>query len=133
MKGTKILDSSALLAYFEGEAGGLKVREFLKEAAEKGEDLLISVINWGEILYIVEGRLGIERKNEVEQLMHQMHLEIVDLDQTLTREAAHLKASIKLPYVDCFVAALSFQRKGILVTGDKDFKPLEGRLSILWI
>ena len=133
MKGVKVLDSWALLAYFEGEEAGAKVAEIFKEAAEAKKKLLISVINWGEVLYIIESRYGEAKRNEVERLMNQMHLEVVDLDKELTREAARLKANAKLSYADSFAAALARLRKAILVTGDKDFKRLEGDLKINWL
>ena len=74
MKGAKVLDSWALLAYFEGEPAGEKVRELLKEASEKGRNFLMSVINWGEVLYTIESRHGTERCHEVEHLIAQIHL-----------------------------------------------------------
>lgn len=133
MKGVKVLDSWALLAYFEGEEGGSKVTEILKEAADKEKTLLISVINWGEVLYVIENRYGKEKRDEIDRLMNQMHLEIVDADKELTRQAAHLKATKKLPYADCFAAALAKIRKASLITGDRDFKHLDDALKIDWL
>lgn len=133
MKSAKVLDSWALLAYFEGETSGSIVTEFLKESAEKEKNLLISVINWGEVLYIIEARYGNEKRDEIERLMNQMHLEIVMVDKDLTREAAHFKAMGKISYADCFAAALAKTRKAALVTGDKEFKLLETIIEIIWL
>lgn len=133
MKSVKVLDSWALLAYFEGEPAGAKITELLKEAAEKGKNLLVSVINWGEVLYVIESRYSKDKRDEVERLMNQMHLEVVDADKELTRTAAHLKATEKLPYGDSFAAALAVNRKAELVTGDKDFRAVEGKIQIHWI
>jgi ribonuclease VapC len=133
LKGVKVLDSWALLAYFEGEEAGAKVAEIFKEAAEAQKKLLISVINWGEVLYITESRYGEAKRNEVERLMNQMHLEVVDVDKDLTREAARLKANAKLPYADSFAAALARLRKAILITGDQDFKSIESQVKIAWL
>ena len=133
MKGVKVLDSWALLAYFEGEESGSKVTEILKEAADKQKTLLLSVINWGEVLYVIETRYGKEKRDEIDHLMNQMHLEIVDADKELTRQAAHWKAAKKLPYADCFAAALAKIRKASLVTGDKDFKHMGDELKIDWL
>ena len=133
MKGVKVLDSWTVLAYFEGEEAGDKVAEIFKEAAEAQKKLLISVINWGEVLYIIESRYGEAKRNEVERLMNQMHLEVIDVDKDLAREAARLKANAKLSYADAFAAALAKLRKAVLVTGDKDFKQLEDELKINWL
>lgn len=133
MKGVRVLDSWALLAYFEGQEAGANVKEILKEAAFREKYLSISVINWGEVLYVTEMRHGREKRDEVERLMNQMHLEIVDAGADLTREAARLKAAHKLPYADCFAASLAKVRKAILVTGDKDFKQFASEIAIDWL
>ncbi|MBI2167279.1 MAG: type II toxin-antitoxin system VapC family toxin [Candidatus Omnitrophica bacterium] len=133
MRSVKVLDSWALLAYFEKEAGCDQVTRLLKEAAEEEKDLLISVINWGEVLYVIEGRHGKEKRDAIDHLMNQMHLEVVDADKELTREAARIKADEKLHYADCFAAALANTRKATFVTGDKDFKRIESQLKILWL
>ena len=133
MRGIKVLDSWALLAHFEGEEAGAPVRELFKETTKSGQKLLISVLNWGEVLYITEQRHGTVRRDEIEHLMNQMHLEVVNVDKELTREAARLKANAKLSYADAFAAALAQLRKAVLVTGDKDFKHLEDELRIHWL
>jgi len=133
LRGVKVLDSWALLAYFEKEPGCDQVTQFLKQAAEEEKDLLISVINWGEVLYVIERKHGKEKRDAIDHLMTQMHLEIVDADQELTREAAHLKVNAKLSYADSFAAALAKIRKAILITGDKDFRGLENQIKINWL
>lgn len=127
------MDSWALLAYFEGEPSGSKLTEILKETAEKERKLLISAVNWGEVLYVIETRYGRDKRDAIEHLMDQMHLEIVDADRELARIAALLKATEKLPYGDAFAAALALARKAALITGDKDFKVVDGKIQIQWI
>jgi predicted nucleic acid-binding protein len=51
----------------------------------------------------------------------------------LTKEAAKLKASKKMSSADCFVAALAKLRRAELVTGDEDFKQVEGEIKVFWI
>ncbi len=133
MKGIRVLDSWALLAYFEGQQSGAKVVEILKQASKGGIDLLISVINWGEVLYITEMRHGRDKRDEIERFMNQMQLDVISADRELTREAAGLKTAYKLPYADCFAAALAKTRKATVVTGDKDFGPLEKEIKIEWL
>jgi predicted nucleic acid-binding protein len=62
----------------------------------------------------------------------QLPLEIVTADLELTRTAAELRAEHKLPYIDCFAAALAADRKASLATSDKDFTHVEKRLEIVW-
>ena len=133
MRKSKVLDSWAVISYFQGEPAGGKVMEMLKAASEHDQLFLISRVNWGEVLYIVEGRYGVSKRDSAEHVMDQMNLKVVELDEELTRTAAHLKAVDKLPYGDAFAAALALREKAPLVTGDKDFKAVENKISIDWI
>ena len=60
-------------------------------------------------------------------------IELVDADKTLTILAARFKAKYPIAYADCFAAALAFQRKAVVVTGDPEFQKLSGSISIEWI
>jgi len=73
---------------------------------------------------------GVARK--VLEDIAQLPLEIVDADLELTRGAAEFRAEHKLPYTDCFAAALAAHRKASLATSDKDFAHVEKKLEILW-
>ena len=132
MKDVKVLDSWALLAYFEGEKAGMKVKEILKETGRE-KRLLLSAIQFGEILYVIEGRHGKEKKEEVRHLIEQMPIEVIDADKEAASQAAHLKAAKKLPYGDSFAAALALSHKAELVTGDKDFRCVADQINILWL
>ena len=46
------------LFYLEGEKGAETVAEILKDALNDKAEILMSVINWGEIYYIVLRELG---------------------------------------------------------------------------
>ena len=62
-----------------------------------------------------------------------MAIEIVDADWPLTHRAAVYKANGNIAFGDCFAAALAKNRKAELVTGDKEFKALEGDIKISWL
>ena len=47
-----VLDSHAVLAYFEGESSGAMVRGLIHDAERRRVRLYLSLINWGEVLYI---------------------------------------------------------------------------------
>ena len=51
----------------------------------------------------------------------------------LDRIAGDLKARHRISYADCFAAALAKDRKADLVTGDKEFKKIEGDVSVHWL
>ena len=133
MTGTKVFDSSALLTYFEAQPGYEKVTDIFEESGKQPFEIFVSIVNWGEVLYLVERKHGVHRRDAIEHLMNQMNLEVISPGKETTRKAAHLKAVHKLPYADCFAAALAMEKKAVLVTGDKDFKTVENQVDVLWI
>ena len=129
----RVLDSYSLLAYFEGEAGKDKMIEMFRAARDSGHLLLLSVVNWGEVFYITLREAGRDRADQVAHLISTLPIQIITADLVLTRQAAEFKATRKMSYADCFAAALAKLCKAELVTGDKEFKELEGELRILWL
>ncbi|HVS87176.1 MAG TPA: type II toxin-antitoxin system VapC family toxin [Candidatus Acidoferrum sp.] len=127
-----VLDASALVAFYENEPGAGKVAELIRLANDGTYQLLMSVVNWGEVYCIVwRGRgPGVARK--VIQEIAQLPIALVPADLELTRIAAEFRAQYKLPYADCFAAALAASCKASLATSDKDFTHVEKQLRILW-
>lgn len=129
----RVLDSYSLLAYIEGEAGAETMIEIFRVARDSGRSLFLSVVNWGEVYYITMREAGHERADEVAHLISTLPIQIVPADLDLTRQAAELKSKHRMSYADCFAAALAKQRKAELVTGDRDFRQVEGEVKILWL
>jgi len=127
-----VLDASALLAFFQDEPGAEKVQDLLTRAGQAERPLLMSVVNWGEVIYVVWQRRGEEAARERMRAMARYPLEIVGADAETTLLAAALKAQHKLPYADCFAAALAQEKKATLVTTDKDFQQVEKDIAVLW-
>ena len=130
---TKVLDSYALMAFFEDEPGADFVRGLIHKAVESDTNLLMSVVNLGEVWYSIA---RIDSPETADQYIHEIKglgIEVVDIDWPLTRQAAAFKTSGNISYADCFAAALAKNRKAELVTGDKEFKVLEGEIKISWL
>jgi len=128
-----VLDSYSLIAYAEGEKGASEVAEILKNALADKAEVFLCVINWGEMYYIALREGGKERAELYKNTFARYPINIVDANKELTLQAAHLKAFNKISYADAFAAATAKNRKAILVTGDKEFKPLESDIKIKWI
>jgi len=129
----RVLDTHGLLVFLEREPGFEKVKSLFVAALEEDNNLLMTSVNFGEVYYIVLREFGEKKVNEVEKIIQTLPIEIVDVDMQLAREAARFKAIIKISYADCFAAALAKLREGEVVTGDKEFKALEGEVKISWI
>ncbi|OFV97055.1 MAG: hypothetical protein A3H28_11160 [Acidobacteria bacterium RIFCSPLOWO2_02_FULL_61_28] len=129
----RVLDAYGLLAYFQGEAGEETMIEVFLSAKRSGRLLLLSTVNWGEVFYSTLRTFGSGRAEEIAYLISRLPIEIIPADLELTRQAAVFKASKKMSYADCFAAALAKLRKAELVTGDREFRQVEGEVKILWI
>ena len=127
-----VLDASALMTFFEDRPGVDKVEDLIRLGVEGKRQLLMSVVNWGEVYYSTWRAKGPGVARKVLEDIAQLPLEIVDADLELTRAAAELRAEHKLPYTDCFAAALAAARKASLATSDKDFASVEKKLDVLW-
>lgn len=127
-----VLDASALITFFEDRPGADKVEDLIRLGVEGKRQLLMSVVNWGEVYYSTWRAKGPGVARKVLEDIAQLPIEIVDADLELTRSAAELGTEHKLPYTDCFAAALAADRKASLATSDKDFAHVEKKLDILW-
>ena len=127
-----VLDASALMTFFEDRPGVDKVEDLIRLGVEGKRQLLMSVVNWGEVYYSTWRAKGPGVARKILEDIAQLPVEIVDADLELTRIAAELRAEHKLPYTDCFAAALAAARKASLATSDKDFASVEKKLDLLW-
>ncbi len=129
----RVLDSYSLIAYFEGETGADDMVEIFKLARDSGRGLYLSVVNWGEVYYITLREAGRQQADEVAHVISTLPIQVVPADLELTKRAAEFKASKKMSFADCYAAALAKLRRAELVTGDKDFKQVEGEIKVMWI
>jgi ribonuclease VapC len=128
-----VLDSYALLAHYEDEAGGEHVRKLLRAAQAGKAKLFLSVINLGELYYNTLRERGREKADEVWFMTQQLSLSLVLADEDMTMEAARLKGTHAVAYADCFAAALGIRKKAKVVTGDPEFKKFKELVAVEWI
>jgi uncharacterized protein len=131
----KVLDSHALMTLFNDESGADEVERLLLKAEGGSPKLFMCVVNWGEIYYSVMRGASPELAEEKAREIAGMPIELVPVDDDLhlVRQAAIFKATKKMSYADCFAAALAKLRSAELVTGDPEFKAVEGEIKIGWL
>jgi predicted nucleic acid-binding protein len=133
---TKVLDSWALLAFFEDELAAEQVEKLLVKAEEGAHKLLLCVVNWGEIYYSLMRKVSKEAAEQKAREIAGLTIEIVgvgDDNLELVRQAAIYKATRRLSYADAFAAALAKISDAELVTGDQEFKQVEDEIKIGWL
>jgi predicted nucleic acid-binding protein len=128
-----VMDSWAIIAYFEDEPAAGKIEEIIGHAHDANIPLLISVINAGEIWYTIAREASVEEADQSVRDIFDLGVNIVDADWNLTLDAARFKARGGIAYADCFAAALSKRHSAPLVTGDPEFKRFEKEIRILWV
>ena len=128
-----VLDSWAALAYLGGEASSQEIADLIANAHEERMPMYMSTINAGEVWYILAREISEARADEAVADLTGLGVELIDADWPLARTAGTFKARHKMSYADCFAAALAKDRKSDLVTGDKEFRQVEGQVSIYWL
>ena len=128
-----VLDSFALLAYLEDEPGAARVASLLGRAQKNEIEIWISIINYGEVLYIVERERGRDSVKMAIATIDQLPLVVADADRVSTFAAAHLKAHHAISYADAFAVALAQSKRGSVVTGDPEFNKVDALVSLEWL
>lgn len=131
----KVLDSWALVAFFEDEPAASQVEEVLDQASTNQHRLFLSAINWAEIYYSTMREVSQEAADRHAEIIAQLPIEIVGLtdDLQLARQAAIFKARHRLSLADAFAAALAKEKRAELLTGDPEFRVLEGEIKLRWL
>jgi len=130
---TRVLDSWAILEWISGRQPASELVGALLSEAEDGRvKLLMSAINVGEVYYFL-------RKHHSETLADFWRQSSQTLPVTMEVPTAEdiwdaplLKSRYPIAYADGFAAALAQKYNCPLVTGDPEFRTLDG-LELYWI
>jgi predicted nucleic acid-binding protein len=128
-----VLDSFALIAYFRGEPGGIPVKALLQKASAADKPVHMTEVNYAEVKDTVLRKDGAAAWNEAAKTLIALPIEFHPADRRLADLAADFKTRFKLSLADAFAAALAKLRNTELVTGDTEFKAVEGEIKIGWL
>ena len=124
-----VLDASAILRFTDREPGFDHIRLLLLEAAQGSTRLLISAVNWGEIVAVLYKKDNRTAETILGNLAA-LPINVVAVDAGSATEAGEFKWTHNVPYADAFAGSLTARcsRSGnksdqaTLVTADYDFK-----------
>jgi predicted nucleic acid-binding protein len=128
-----VLDSWAILSYFNDEPAGEQVEIIIVDARENGIPIFISVVNAAEVWYITARRRSEADADSGIHVLSEFGIHFIEADWNLAKDAGYFKSRNKMSFADCFAAALAKQRKASLVTGDKEFKQVQTEITINWL
>lgn len=128
-----VLDSWAIMAYLEDEGPAEKIANMISDAHDDGVPMLMSVVNAGEVWYIIARRSSNFEADRAIHMMQDIGINFIDADWTLTKIAAGYKVKDNISYADCHAAAVAKYHKATLLTGDQEFKRVEDEITITWL
>ncbi len=128
-----VLDTFALLAYLQDEAGASRVESLLKNAANEKCHIFVSIINLGEMLYIIERRGGVTKSQDALALIRQLPIEVLPADEQAVFDAAHIKAGHTLSYADAFAVVATIRNSAVLLTSDSEFESVLSLIDVEWL
>jgi predicted nucleic acid-binding protein len=128
-----VLDSWSVIAYLEHEPSGQPVADWMVNAHDEGIPIYMTVVNAGEVWYIIAREISEEEANTSIKELHELRIQFINVDWELTQEAARFKSKNRMSYADCYAAALAKVKKADLVTGDREFRAIESQIQIQWV
>jgi len=117
-----VLDSWAFLAWLQNEPAAASQVQSLIEQGERDEcKLFASIINIGEVYYLLVKRLGEEKAMEFRNAVFKMPVQIVSATDDEVWQAVNFKKAFPISYADAFAASAALTVDAAIVTGDGEF------------
>jgi predicted nucleic acid-binding protein len=124
-----VLDCFAVVAWLkDSEPSSSVVNELLPGQPP----VFMSAINVGEVIYTLQKRFSPERATLFLKLLPNLPIEIVTPTFQDILQAVGLKARYPIAYADAFAAQLAIGKSVPLVTGDPEFRVVEG-IEFVWL
>lgn len=127
-----VLDAFALLTMLGKDTGYEAVETHLEKSADGQLKAYMSLINWGEVYYILLKRGKTLEAEELWEGRRSYPIDFVEPTARRIREAGKIKATYPVSYADAFCIALAIEREAEVITGDEEFKTVDG-LKLIWI
>ena len=130
-----VLDSWALLAFFEDAPAAEVVETILLDGESGKHHLFLCAPDWCEIYASIMSRVSQQVAEEKTRQIGELPVELVGVgdDLAVVRQAAIYRATHRLASACAFAGALAKTRKATLVTGDQAFRALEDQFKIQWL
>ncbi len=124
MEGRWLLDTSALLALRDNEAGAEWVAALLRRAISGQCQVLACFMSRMEVLYRVRKDEDERRARLADAQLQSLPLVWVAASDRLLEQAAELKACHALSVADAWIAAAARQEAAVLVHKDPEFQAI---------
>ncbi len=121
-----VLDTSALLAFMEREAGDTRVKSLLQN-----EDVLLPWPVLAELFYVTCREQGEETAEYRYALLKRSGARVVwEADEKVLLLTGRIKASHSLSFADALIAAYAARYDAVLVHKDPEYESLSGQVQL---
>ncbi len=124
-----VLDTSALLAFVQNEAGAERVDQILRAGRKRDCGVFISFVSMAELYYVSWREAGRSAALELIVNVKALPVTIIESAERLTLLAGSIKATSRLSLADAFIAATASHIGGILVHKDPEFEQVENLVA----
>lgn len=126
-----VLDTSAIFAFTDQEAGADKVEGLLDSARAKECRIAVCAISLMELYYVALREKGEDEAAQLVALAKAWPVTWIYPDEKTLLQAGKLKALYRLSVADALIAAVAKLHQATLVHKDPEFEPLSQEIS-LW-
>ena len=126
----KIIDASALLAYFRDGPAADAVEQILIAASRRDTPLQISHVAFAELKHVILRAGGAGAWKEAARILQGMPIELQPTTRSTAELAAEYQTNHGLKPLEAFSAALARERKAELVTASAAFGALNSEIKI---
>jgi len=124
-----LLDTSALLAFWNDEEGADEVEKILR-AAPSRSSVFFSFMTLMEAKYRLWRSGGRELAEEFERAVRNLPLSRVNLTDPILDRAAEIKATQRVSVADSWIIATALEIGAVLVHKDPEFEQVKDRLTL---
>ena len=125
-----LLDTSAVLAYFDDEEGADRVGHLLALAGHRKIALYASFVSLIELRYIIMQEKDEASADYVVSLFKSWPIELAYPNEVQSLLAARFKATHRVSLSDAIIAAQAFHLHACLVHKDPEFESLANELNL---
>ena len=111
----------------------MTVVTLLEAARDQTATLYLSLINAGELYYILHRQRGAAAAQAMLENLREIPILLANATEERIFAAARLKATHRISYAYAFAAALAQELGATLVTGDPEFKAVEPSVALMWL
>lgn len=121
-----VLDTSALLALRDDEAGAERVHRIIDAARKRRASAYVSFMTRMELLYRIAASESDDAAAAALRLLDSLPLQWVTCEPRILAEAARIKERGGLSVADAWIAATAILRDAVLVHKDPEFTAVAG-------